>query len=619
MVGQRGGGALPAERLARQKNVGAPAMSTMRALAIIWKVLTPAQRRRFVALQFLSLLMALSTVLGLAAVMTFLAVLADPGLLRSHAALDWISRMLAMDQQQFVIALGSAFIALLVLSALVNVAGSYAIGRFAYAVGDRTREVLFAQYLERDYLFHCRAGAGRLMDAVLNQADRVTITLLHGQLLVTNAVLTSLVVASIAVVDAQVALGGMFAVAGCYLLFYRIIRLRIERRGREQVQLSAQRVAVVQQALLGIKFVKVAQADRFFGDRLASVTRPLSHSFAEAQFIGQLPRYILECLAGAALIACAAFISHGTSSAAWLAQLSFIGFAGFRLLPAVQQMYQAFVIARNNQPAIDNLAGDLERGMQTTHSQPARAGSAGASLRQGIELAGVSFSYAPDGPAVLEEVSLRIEAGEAIGIVGASGCGKSTLLDLVLGLLVPDAGRIEVDGEALHACGGRHWQQLVGYVPQEVMILDATVRENIAFGVEREGIDDDRVREVARQAGVSDYIDSLPAGYDTGLSGPGGGLSGGQRQRIGIARALYRNPDLLVLDEATNSLDAETERAIIDVVVRNRGGRTVLVVAHGAAVIEACDRVYELRDRALHESGPPATPRRAMRLRSGAE
>jgi len=591
----------------------------MHALAIIWRVLTSAQRRRFVALQFVSLFMATSTVAGLAAVMAFLAVLADPALIETHPALNWMWQTLDTTKRDFVVALGGGFIALLVVSAIVNVVGSRAMGRFAFAVGDRIREVLFAEYLRRDYLFHAHIGAGRLMDHVLNQTSRITITLLYGQQLITNAVLTLLVVASIALVNPLVAVGGVLAIAGGYFLFYRVIRRRIGRHGRVQAEVSSARTAVVEQAFLGIKYVLVARAQDSFEKRFASLTQTLSHSLADTQFIGQFPKYVLECVAGAGLIACAAFVSGGSVGGAWLAQLSFIGFAGFRLLPAFQQMYQAFVVVRGNRAAFEDVAAELALGAPGGEVQQPRRHSGEPALLRSIDLVGVSFRYSPEAPLVLDNASLRIPAGAATGIVGASGCGKTTLVDLVLGLLLPGGGRIEIDGQALEPQRVPAWQQSIGYVPQDVMILDASVRENIAFGVDPGEIDDARVREAARLAGASTFIEALPGGYGARISGVGGGLSGGQRQRIGIARALYNRPSLLVLDEATSSLDPDTERAIIETVVRNRGAQTLLIVAHSVAVIEACDHVFELRDGALHDRGSPHAPGRATRVWRSAE
>jgi HlyD family secretion protein len=570
-------------------------------------------------LQFVSLLMAISTVAGLAAVMTFLAVLADPAVVAKYWALNGLWRMLDATQREFVLTLGAIFIALLVASAVLNVVGSRAMGLLAYAVGDRIRGLLFAEYLQRDYLFHARVQAGRLVDNVLVQADRVTITLLYGQQLVTNAVLTLLVVVSIAVVNPMVAAVGVLGVGGGYLLFYQLVRRRIARHGELHSRLSAERMAVVEQSFLGIKYLLVAGAQQTFGWRLRSVTRALSQSFAETQFIAQLPRYVLECVAGAALIACAAFVSVGTNDRLWLAQLSFIGFAGFRLLPAIQQIYHAIVIVRSNRAAVEEVASELAASAPDPEIAASRKPPGALQSVWSIELVGVSFRYAPQAPLIVDNASLSISAGDAIGIVGASGSGKTTLIDLILGLLSATSGRIEIDGKALDTASLPAWRRRIGYVPQDVLILDAPVRENIAFGVDPADIDDARVREVACQAGASEFIEALAGGYSARISGVGGGLSGGQRQRIGIARALYHEPSLLVLDEATNALDADTEHAIIDAVVQNRGTRTVLIVAHGAALIDACDRVYELRGGSLHDRGSPQARSRALRARWGGE
>lgn len=586
----------------------------MRALAIVWGILTTAQRRRFLVLQFLSLVMAMSTVVGLAAVMTFLAVLADPTLLETNPAMRAMSRILGTSKRDFVVVLGGVFVAFLLASALLNVGGTRAIGRFAYSVGDRIRERLFADYLRRDYLFHARVKSGLLMDNVLNQAERVTITLLHAQQLMTNVVLTVLVVASIAVVNITVAVGGALAIAGSYLVLYRAIRRRISRHGRLQTQLGAERVAVVEQSLLGIKYLQIARAQHFFSARFAAVTRTLSHSFADTQFVGQFPKYLLEFMAGAGLIACAAILSGGSAGATWLAQLTFIGFAGFRLLPAFQQMYHASVIIRANRAAFEKLASELDGSQSLALVADSPWGVDVRAPLRSIELIGVRFRYAPDTTPVLHDATLRIAAGEAIGIIGTSGCGKTTLVDLILGLLVPTGGRVEIDGQVLDPQNVSAWQQSIGYVPQDVMILDASVRENIAFGVEAEKIDEARVREVAVQAGAGEFIEALPGGYEARLSGVIASLSGGQRQRIGVARALYGRPTLLVLDEATNALDSDTERAIVDTVVRNRAAQTLLIVAHGAAVIDACDRVYELWGGALRECRATQASTRVARL-----
>jgi ABC-type multidrug transport system fused ATPase/permease subunit len=459
--------------------------------------------------------------------------------------------------------------------------------------------VLFATYLRRDYLFHVRSGSAALIDDVLRQVDRVVVSLHHGQLLVTNVVLVSLVVASVAIVSPLVALGGVVAVGAGYLLLYRAVRRRAANNGLRQGRFGAERHALASKALLGIKYLQISGAQAQFQRRFTTSSQALSEALADTQFLSQFPRPLLEFAAGCALVVCALIMSAGSPDGAWLARLTFIGFAGFRLLPACQQIFHACVVLRAQRSVLQGLA------MQIGHSPssagaPTPASDSRLNLKT-VELRDVSFRFAPDLPLVVENANLAISRGEAIAVVGASGSGKTTLIDLLLGLLQPVSGRLRVNEQDLSADRLAEWQRTIGYVPQEVVILDASVSENIAFGLEASAIDEARVREVLELAGAWEFVASLPDGTATRIAGGGAELSGGQRQRLGIARALYHDPALLVLDEATNALDAATERAIIAAVVRHRGPRAVVVVAHAAAAVEVCDRVYELNRGRLEE------------------
>jgi ABC-type multidrug transport system fused ATPase/permease subunit len=325
--------------------------------------------------------------------MSFLVLLSDPSLVEKYSVLAALRRLAGATPRELLGILAGVFSLLLVASALLNVYGLRAIGRFAYSVGDRVREVLFMEYLRRDYLFHAANGAGRLMDNVLNQADRVTVTLLNGQLLITNTVLMLLLLASIAWVNPWVAAGGAVVIAGSYLLFYRVIWQRVARNGRRQVQASGERVAVVEQALRGIKYLLLTRAQPAFTQRFTDANRALSRTVSDTQFIGQFPRHLLEFAAGIALISCAAWFSATLPGGVWLAQLSFIGFAGFRLLPVFQQMYHAFVVVRACRPALEILAGELAEDPAIPVAAVMPAESLAPALRTGVQLEKVSFRY----------------------------------------------------------------------------------------------------------------------------------------------------------------------------------------------------------------------------------
>ncbi len=588
----------------------------MNSLVTLWRLLTPAQRRRCVFMQLLSLAMAASTVIGLAALMPFFAVLADPGLAtRSPALSAFVAWSGFSDPVALRTVLGAGFVALLIASNAVNLLGNVAMARLTYRIGDEFRVALFNEYLHRDYLFHLRSGATRLEANVLYEADRITGVLQSAFVLSTNALMILLICVSIAWLDPALAafLLPLFAIA--YGLVYAVARRRLLENGRIQTQAGAARVAAVEQGLRAVRELLLTRRQAYFRNRFADASAIISRVATSTQLIGQYPRHLLECIAGIGLIVAALVLSARTSSVGtWLAELTFIGVAAYRLLPALQQGYYALVTVRAHRGAIESSAADLASAVSRRSASRRVDDAAGAQRRvrraSVVEFRDVSFRYSSDSPLVVDSLSLRIPAGAAIGLIGPNGSGKSTVADLLLGLLRPESGRIEVDGAPLDETRLREWQSRVACVPQEIYLIDASVRANIAFGCE--SVDDDaRVREAARLAGATEFIDALPGGLDEPLGERGVRLSGGQRQLIGIARALYEDPDLLVLDEGTSALDHAAEAAVVETVMRLRGARTVLVIAHRAATVQACDTVHEL------VAGKLMPPRSAMDSRAG--
>ncbi|MGA1707438.1 MAG: ABC transporter ATP-binding protein, partial [Phycisphaerales bacterium] len=331
----------------------------------------------------------------------------------------------------------------------------------------------------------------------------------------------------------------------------------------------------------------------------------ISKTSADAQVIGQSPKHILECIAVGGLVAVAMVLSSGDQSAGpWLAQISFLGLAAYRLLPALQATFQSITTMRVSRPAFENITADLRAGRER-EARPALPVPQGWQHHpaKAIELRDLSFRYTPDRPRALDGVELSIRSGTTVGFVGPSGSGKTTTADIVLGLLVPEAGALVVDGETIDDSNRAAWQSRLAYVPQHIFLTDGSVAENIAFGVRREEIDMDRIREAGRLAQIDEFVQGLDKAYDEQIGERGVRLSGGQRQRIGIARALYRDASGLVFDEATSALDGLTEQEVMSAIEGLQGQRTIILIAHRLTTVRHCDAIFEFENGRVARSG----------------
>jgi ABC-type bacteriocin/lantibiotic exporter with double-glycine peptidase domain len=287
----------------------------------------------------------------------------------------------------------------------------------------------------------------------------------------------------------------------------------------------------------------------------------------------------------------------------WLGQLTFLGFAAYRLLPTLQQAFAAVVGIRASRSGFAAIAPDVRLARGRIHAGSHADPSWRDRPREEIRLTQAYFRYQPDRPLAASGVSLRIPARTAVGLVGPNGSGKTTLVDMVAGLLLPDRGHIEIDGIALDESNRELWQSRIAYVPQSIYMLDASIAQNIALGVPEAAIDRERLVDAAKLAQLDEFVASLPDGYRHRIGERGMKLSGGQRQRIGLARALYTEASVLIMDEATNALDGLTEQELITTLLQLRGRYTIILVAHRLSTLRACDLIFELDQGKIAASG----------------
>ncbi|MFI4868095.1 MAG: ABC transporter ATP-binding protein [Steroidobacterales bacterium] len=578
----------------------------MSMLRDIWSILTPRQRRWVLAAQVLSVTMAFSTVTGIVSIAPFFSVLGRPELIDSVGPVHWLYVHLGFSSnRRFIVALGLGFVALVVIANVINILGAFAMSRLAWWIGADLQATLFGEYLRRPYVFHAQTHSATIYNNVIHETARVTNEILQSAFTLVTAIITAaFIIVSVLLLNPAVALAMIGALGGGYLLIYLAVRKRSLRCGQVQSKFFIEQTKIVTETLGAMKEILLFRIQNVFRDRFDRASRTLSLAVAHTQLVSQSPRHVMECVAVAGLVGTALLLgSRDDGVSPWLGQLTFMGFAAYRLLPTLQQAFVAAIRIRASRTGFAAIAPDLRLARSAIDIPAAVDESWRQRPARDIRMTEVTFAYSADAPPAVNAVSLVIPARSVVGFVGANGSGKSTLVDLIAGLLVPVTGQVEVDGIAVDHATRAAWQHRIAYVPQHIGLMDASIAQNVALGVPREHIDRERLLAAARRAQLDEFVRSLPDGYDHPVGERGVGLSGGQRQRVGIARALYREASVLILDEATNALDGLTEQELIATLMSLRGSYTIILIAHRLSTLRTCNVIFELANGKIMASG----------------
>ena len=573
-------------------------MSLASALRVLFNELSPARRRVFVPLLVLMLAGAAAEVATIGALLPFLAVIADPQgspvLARLRPLLDVLGTNSTIPA---IYVLTGLFALTALVSAGLRLALLWASTGFVNGMAYELAVKLYDNVLQEPYVRHTRRNSSEII-AAINKVEILTWSVLAP--LMNGAVATVIaifIIAGLIAIDPGVALAAGIGFSAIYLLATGLTRPRLRRNGRIIAEAQGRRVKSMQEGLGGIRDVLIDQSQPVFLEAYERAMAGLRDARTRNAFFAGAPRFAVEAL-GMVMIAAVAVVVTGRPGG--LAQavpvLGALALGAQRLLPLIQQVYNGWASAMGNRQVLLDIVALLRQ------PRPARAPATGPALPfdRAIRLDNVGFSYSERLAPALSRVSLEIPKGARVGIAGKTGSGKSTLMDLILGLLEPQEGRILVDGTTLTAENRAAWQKNIAHVPQAIFLADATVAENIAFGVPAGAIDRERVRRAAEQAELAEVISDLPQGYDTRVGERGIQLSGGQRQRIGIARALYKQASVLVFDEATSALDTETESAVMAAIGRLDRSLTILVIAHRLSTLEGCDMLVRLEGGRVH-------------------
>lgn len=564
------------------------------ALRRLWAHLEPHRRAYCVPLLLLTVVTAFSEVFSIAAAMLLLAALSSPEQLLAHPAIGaWLHRLDIANASDVRLAASATFAAAALTSGLLRIALSRCATAWSFAVGADLDAAIFRRTLHQPYAVHIARHSSEVIAGATRQSDSLTFQTLGPCLsLVNTSLMMGMVLTALVAWRPAAALGafvGFLAIYGVVAFFSR--RLLVAN-GEAVTVASARVVRLLQEGLGGIREVLIDGTQAHYARRFAEASRRMRTAQGSIQFLVVCPRFGVEAL-GMALIAGGAWLSsrQGGGFEGALTTIGALAFSAQRLLPMLQEAYFSYT----HLIGAREMLLDVLRLLDQPEPDASRSGPVEAlPFRDTLRLEGVGFRYGPGSPWVLRDLTMAVARGERIGIVGRSGDGKSTLLDLVVGLLDPGEGRITVDGVPLTDANRSRWRARIAQVPQSIHLSDSSIEENIAVGVPVELIDPERVRYAARKARIDGAIDALPQGYRSFIGENGTRLSGGQRQRIGIARALYKNADVLILDEATSALDTATEREVIDTIEALGREVTVIMVAHRLSTLDRCDRILRI-------------------------
>ena len=580
----------------------------MKLIRQLWYILTPQERMEGTFLLCAMVLGAFIEAVSIGLVIPFIAVLREPELLSKVPHIQpLLSNLNINDPRELFFLLGPALIALFAIKTGYLIYLYRWLFRYAMKKEVNLARQLLAGYLSAPYTLHLQRNSAELIGVTTRSVEEfsggflVNLLTVLGELLVLCGV-TSLLM----IVEPIATLGALVVLAVPTVVVYRSTRHRLGAAGRNAEQSWSLMVQWAEQAIRSVKETMITGRRSFFIDQHGYHVRRFTASLGSLSFFSAFPRLVIDTLAVSAMVTIAAILLKGGEDLqSILPLLGMFALAAVRLIPSTSRMSSSLAQVRYRYASMEVIYREL-LALRQRPSEPL-PGSVGEHVspipfRRALVIDCLSYCYPATHRPAIDDVSLEIPQGHWVAFIGPTGAGKTTLADLILGLLVPSSGRILVDGRNLHD-NFAGWQRNIGYVPQTLYLIDDSVRRNVAFGVPEEEIDDERVWQALRAAQIDHLVGLLPGELNATVGEHGDRLSGGERQRLGIARALYRDPEVLVIDEATANLDPGTEAAIVKAIGKLRGKKTIIVITHRPAFVRNCDCIYMLAQGRLRNLG----------------
>jgi ATP-binding cassette, subfamily B, bacterial PglK len=560
----------------------------------LWNHLSERRTKQLMTLLLLMIVTAILEVVSLGAVLPFLGVITAPEQIFQHAYSQPLVGFLELSEpSQLILPITILFIITVLMAGIVRLLLLYIMTRLSFAIGADLSINIYRRTLYQKYTVHVMRNSSEVINSIVTKTNTVIYQVLTPILtLISSAIILVGIMTMLFFINSGVALSAFSGFGLLYWLIIRYTKTHLKDNSQIIAHQSTKIVKSLQEGLGGIRDVLIDATQQFYCQLYRNADLPLRQAMGSNQFISGSPKHVMEVI-GMILIAGIAYIltqQEGGMVTA-IPILGALALGAQRLLPVLQQAYFSYSTIKGSRSSFEDVLDLLDQSLPDYAGQsipkPIR-------FENEIRLASLSFRYTQDSPWVLKNIDLTLKKGSRIGFIGSTGSGKSTLLDIIMGLLSPTNGKLMIDQQPINAQNIRAWQTHIAHVPQTIYLTDSSIAENIAFGISKDKINYQRVKEAAQQAQIAELIEQWTDGYQTFVGERGVRLSGGQRQRIGIARALYKKANILIFDEATSALDNETEQEVMSAIENLGKDITVLIIAHRLTTLKECDKIVKL-------------------------